>query len=79
MATIQIRNVREDDYDALRAAAKAEGKSLQSYMQEQATVMAHRARKRAAVEAVREVWEQTPGGGLTSDEIVTEVRAMRGE
>jgi plasmid stability protein len=79
MATIQIRNVPEDDYEALRAAAKAEGKSLQSYMQEQATVMARRAKKRAAVEAVQEVWERTPGAGLTAGEIVTEVRAMRGE
>jgi plasmid stability protein len=79
MATIQIRNVPEDDYDALRTAAKAEGKSLQSYMREQATVMARRAKKRAAVEAVQEAWERTPGRGLTRDEIVTEVRAMRGE
>jgi plasmid stability protein len=79
VATIQIRNVPDDDYEALRAAAKAEGKSLQSYMQEQATMMARRAKKRAAVEAVQEVWERTPGGGLTAGEIVTEVRAMRGE
>jgi uncharacterized protein (DUF1778 family) len=79
MATIQIRNVEDDDYEVLRAAAKAEGKSLQVYMQEQTAVMARRAKKRAAVEAVREVWERTPGGGLTRDEIVAEVRAMRGE
>jgi uncharacterized protein (DUF1778 family) len=79
MATIQIRNVGDDDYEALRAAAKAEGKSLQSYMQEQATVMARRAKKRAAIEAVQAAWERNPGGGLTRDEIVAEVRAMLGE
>ena len=79
MNAVALMDVGDDDYEALRAAAKAEGKSLQSYMQEQATVMARRAKKRAAIEAVQAAWERNPGGGLTRDEIVAEVRAMRGE
>ena len=79
MNAVALMDVGDDDYEALRAAAKAEGKSLQSYMQEQATVMARRAKKRAAIEAVQAAWERNPGGGFTRDEIVAEVRAMRGE
>ena len=79
MATIQVRDVREEDYQAIRDAAKAEGKSLQAYMQEQLTVIARAARKRAMVDALQSVWERNPRSRLTRDEIVADVRAGRDE
>jgi plasmid stability protein len=40
MATIQIRDIPEDSYDTIRRRAKAEGKSLQSYMRDQVVARA---------------------------------------
>lgn len=34
MATIQIREIPEDAYEVLRKRARAEGRSIQSYMRE---------------------------------------------
>jgi plasmid stability protein len=67
MATIQIRNIPDEDYEALRDAAKAEGKSLQSYMQEQAAVMARRARKVTAFKILREALANNRGTGVTTE------------
>ncbi|WP_236788269.1 hypothetical protein [Amycolatopsis sp. GM8] len=79
MATIQIRNVPDETYEALREAAKAEGKSLQAYMEEQMGVLARLAEKRLVFDALQRVWERTPRTGLTKDEIVAEIRSVRGE
>jgi plasmid stability protein len=42
MATIQIRDIPEDAYETIRRRAKAEGKSLQSYMRDQVVTLARR-------------------------------------
>lgn len=79
MATIQIRDVPEEAYEELRAAAEREGKSLQSFMRDRTVEWTREARKRAALDAVRDVQSRYPGYSLTRDEIVAEVRAIRGE
>lgn len=79
MATIQIRNIPDEDYQALRDAAKKQGQSLQAYMREQTELMARRARRRAMVENVDAVLARHPDGGLSRAEIVDELRAIRGD
>lgn len=79
MATIQIRDVPDEAYEALRDAAKAERKSLQAYMQEQMGVLARLAKKRTMFDALQRLWELTPRAGLTKDEIVADIRSGRGE
>lgn len=54
MKTIQVREIPDDAYDTIRARARAEGKSLQSYMREQVIALARRPSKREAVEAIEE-------------------------
>ncbi|PXY32932.1 MULTISPECIES: antitoxin [Prauserella] len=78
MATIQIRNVRDEDYQALREAAEAEGKSLQAYMQEQASVLARRAKKKAAFDAARSALAADTGTGVTTESILADLDAIRG-
>lgn len=78
MATIQIRDVLDEDYQALAEAAKAEGKSLQSYMKEQMSVIARRARKRAVLEAMREALAKDTGTGVTTESIIRDLDAIRG-
>lgn len=78
MATIQIRNIPEEEYEALREAAKAEGKSLQSYMREQAAELARRAKKRAAFEHMRAVLAKDKGTGVTTESIIRDLDAIRG-
>ncbi|MTD53952.1 FitA-like ribbon-helix-helix domain-containing protein [Amycolatopsis pithecellobii] len=78
MATIQIRDVPIEAYEAIRDAAKAEGKSLQAYMREQTTVIAQRARKKAALDTVREMLSKDTGTGVTRESILEDLRAVRG-
>lgn len=40
MATIQIREIPEDDYEVLRRRARAAGQSIQNYMRAQVIEMA---------------------------------------
>ncbi|TQM44061.1 FitA-like ribbon-helix-helix domain-containing protein [Pseudonocardia cypriaca] len=54
MATIQIRDVPDDVYEAIRQEAKAAGQSLQAYMREQVTELA---RRRARWSGIVAEWE----------------------
>lgn len=54
MRTIQVRDIPEDAYDAIRRRASTEGKSLQSYMREQVITLARRPTKREAVQAIED-------------------------
>lgn len=78
MATIQIRDVLDEDYQTLTEAAKAEGKSLQSYMKEQMSVIARRARKQAVLQAMREALAKDTGTGVTTESIIRDLDAIRG-
>src|SRR5207245_11599298 len=51
VATIQIREIPEEAYEVLRKLARAEGKSLQSYMRDRMIEMARQAEKEAAFAA----------------------------
>jgi hypothetical protein len=54
VATIQIRDIPDDVYEAMRREAKAAGQSLQAYMREQVTDLA---RRRARWSEVVAEWE----------------------
>lgn len=78
MATIQIRNIPDDEYEAIRAAAKAQGKSLQSYMLDQMKFLARQARKREVLAEVRRMLEADTGTGVTREGIIEDLDAIRG-
>lgn len=79
MATIQIRDVPEEDAAILRRRAEAAGMSLQAYMRRELIASAPRRTKAEAMTAVREALEQDPRTGAGTDSIVSELRAVRGE
>jgi plasmid stability protein len=70
MATIQIRDIPDEDYETLRMDARAEGKSLQAYMREAAIDRARRARKAAVIREMRRIAERNTGTGITLESIL---------
>ncbi|MCP2254630.1 hypothetical protein LY13_003399 [Prauserella aidingensis] len=78
MATIQIRDIPDEEYEALRAAASAEGKSLQSYMREQAGFLARVARKRSAFERVRAALAERDESRVTAESALADLDDSRG-
>ncbi|MBB3664923.1 MULTISPECIES: FitA-like ribbon-helix-helix domain-containing protein [Prauserella salsuginis group] len=78
MATIQIRDIPDEEYEALRAAASAEGKSLQSYMREQTGFLARVARKRSVFERVRAELADRDEPGVTTESVVSDLDDIRG-
>ncbi|GAA1225394.1 antitoxin VapB1 [Prauserella halophila] len=78
MATIQIRDIPDEEYEALRAAASAEGKSLQSYMREQAGFLARVARKRSVFERLRAELTERNEPGVTAETVVSDLDDIRG-
>ncbi|WP_199700645.1 FitA-like ribbon-helix-helix domain-containing protein [Jiangella rhizosphaerae] len=52
MRTIQVREIPNEAYETIRERARAEGKSLQSYMRDQVIAMAARPTKRESVAAL---------------------------
>ncbi|OLT43074.1 hypothetical protein BJF85_03025 [Saccharomonospora sp. CUA-673] len=78
MATIQIRDIPDEEYEALRAAASAEGKSLQSYMREQAAFLARVARKRSVFERLRAELAERNEPGVTADSVLADLDDIRG-
>ncbi|MFF0488311.1 antitoxin [Nocardia sp. NPDC004068] len=79
MATIQVRNIRDEDAELLREAAAEEGMSLQAYMQREVSRIARRRAKIAAMEAYREHLKRDPGTGATAESILEALREIRGE
>lgn len=55
MRTIQVREIPDDAYETIRRRARAEGKSLQSYMREQVIALASRPTKHEAAQAIEDV------------------------
>ncbi|MPY97652.1 MAG: hypothetical protein GEU97_06545 [Actinophytocola sp.] len=52
--------------------------SLQTYMQEQASTLARRARKRAAFDAARDAVARDDASGVTTESLLAELDAIRG-
>jgi len=79
VATIQIREIPEDTYEALRRLARADGKSLQSYMRDQMIEMARQANKAAAFAELERVLAMRPSAPISNQRIVDLIHEGRGE
>ena len=79
MATIQIREIPEDAYETLRKLAKAEGKSLQSFMRDQMIRMARQANKAAAFAELSRFLAGRPPKKFSNEQIVRFIHEGRGE
>jgi hypothetical protein len=79
MATIQIREIPEDAYETLRRLARAEGKSLQSFMRDRMIEMAKKANKAAAFAELSRILAEGPPRKFSNEEIVQIIHEGRGE
>ncbi|MFD4407364.1 antitoxin [Nocardia sp. NPDC058499] len=79
MATIQIRDVPDEDAEILRRRAEAAGMSLQAYMRRELIASARRRTKAEAMATIREALAEDTRAGADADSIVSELRAARGE
>jgi hypothetical protein len=79
MATIQVRDLPDEDAEVFRRRAEAAGLSLQSYMRQQLITLARRRTKAEVMETVREALERTTGPGADKDTILSTLRELRGE
>ncbi|RZS36878.1 hypothetical protein EV193_106112 [Herbihabitans rhizosphaerae] len=79
MPTIQIRDIPDDIYDYLRKDARANGKSLQSYMRDQVINLARKRRKIESSERHRQVLERVGPSTATLEDIVATIREVRGD
>ncbi|GAB3470281.1 FitA-like ribbon-helix-helix domain-containing protein [Actinophytocola sediminis] len=79
MATIQIRDVPDEDAEVLRSRAAAAGMSLQEYMRQQLIMLARRHPKAATMATVRETLARDPEPGADEDTIAGALRELRGE
>lgn len=70
MATIQIRDVPSEAYEAIRGRAQRRGLSLQAYMLESVTTLAAQPDKAEVAARVAFELSQHGGLGLSRDEIV---------
>lgn len=72
---IQIRNVPDDVHRALKLRATAEGLSLSDYIKRDLEELA----KQATIEDVFASARARGSSGITTEEIVADIRASRGE
>lgn len=79
MATIQVRDISEEDAEIFRRRAAAAGMSLQAYMHQQLHQLAQQRTKAEIMAMVRARLEADPGPGMSVDDIVDELQALRGE
>ncbi|KIA60599.1 FitA-like ribbon-helix-helix domain-containing protein [Nocardia vulneris] len=79
MATIQVRDISDEDAEALRSAAAEAGMSLQAYMRREVSSLARRRVKQQALAEYREVLARDPSSGVEGDFVVETLRELRGE
>lgn len=79
MATIQIRELPEETYETIRRRARAQGQSIQAYMRERAIEDASTPTSQELWESISQLRASDPAPGSSTDSIVAEVRALRGE
>lgn len=77
MATIQIRDIPEDAYEAIRRRAKSHGQSIQAYMREVVIDIAFAPTKAEAIEYLEASLEGADHSHLTPDVIVEALHADR--
>jgi plasmid stability protein len=77
MATIQIRDIPEDTYETIRRRARAEGKSLQSFMREQVIDFAAQRTKAEVLAAVEAALANDIAPGANPESIVGHLVAER--
>ncbi|GGK52785.1 FitA-like ribbon-helix-helix domain-containing protein [Nocardia camponoti] len=76
MATIQIRDIPEEDAEVLRRRAEAAGMSLQAYVRRGLIAAARRPTKDEATRAIREALGK-PTPGATNESILEALDAAR--
>ncbi|WP_282778833.1 MULTISPECIES: antitoxin [unclassified Nocardia] len=79
MATLQIRDLPDEDAEVFRRRAAAAGMSLQAYMRRELITLARRPTKSEALAAIRESLERDPGPGADGDSILEALRELRGD
>ncbi|MFE7718493.1 antitoxin [Nocardia rhizosphaerihabitans] len=79
MATIQIRDIPDEDAEVFRKRAEAAGMSLQAYMRRELIACARRRSKAEALAAVREALDHDSSPGADRDSILNALDAARGE
>ncbi len=77
MATIQIRDVPDDAYVTIRRRARAEGKSIQSYMRDHVVEFARARTKPEAMADIRSALGADRGAGVTADDVLADMDADR--
>lgn len=77
MATIQIRDIPEENYEVIRLRARAAGQSIQAYMRELVLEQTGRPSKREAMAAIRAALAKHPPARITIEEILEDVHAER--
>jgi len=78
MATIQIRDIPSDAYEALREQARAAGQSLQAYMRERVVDMARIQARRAEIFAELNAALATDrGSGIRTEDIQADLDEIR--
>jgi len=77
MATIQIRDVPEEAYEILRRRARAEGRSIQTYMRERVIELAAAPAKAELAAAIERALEERGGGTGDPARIAEDVAADR--
>ena len=77
MATIQIRDIPEDAYEVLRRRARADGRSIQSYMREQVIEMTSARTKAEHLAAIEERLERLGAGPADRAQVLADLDADR--
>ncbi len=73
MATIQIRNIPEPAYETIRRRARAEGRSIQSYMHDHVVEFAGSRTKAETLADIRAALATDPGPGATQQHVLDDL------
>jgi plasmid stability protein len=77
MATIQIREIPDDAYEVIRKRARANGRSIQSYMRDWVVDFASRPTTEEALTALYDALANSDTPGATRESILADLAADR--
>lgn len=77
MATIQIREIPEDAYEVIRKRARAEGRSIQSYMRDWVVDFATHPTTQEAMTSLEDALRSYDTPGATRESIQADLAAER--
>lgn len=77
MATIQIREIPEDAYEVIRKRARAQGRSIQSYMRDWVLDFAARPTTEEVLARMEAAREADDSSGATRESILNDLDADR--